>query len=189
MAAFTGAILTGGASRRMGQDKAFVRVDGTPMVLRVATALHGAGAVAVVAVGGDLSALAALGLDARADPRQGQGPLAGTLSALEHSGTDVVVVVATDLYALDAATVTTVVDALDRAPHATVAVATTTHRQPLCAAWRRTAAAGPLAAAYGDGVRALRRALERVPSVEVGVDPAVLVDADFPDDLPDNLEA
>ena len=37
--AWSGAVLTGGKSRRMGRDKALVEVDGEPMALRVAHAL------------------------------------------------------------------------------------------------------------------------------------------------------
>ena len=38
-----GVVLTGGASTRMGSDKAFVTVDGVPMAVRVADALWEAG--------------------------------------------------------------------------------------------------------------------------------------------------
>ena len=44
MPAFSGAVLTGGRSRRMGTDKALVAVEGRPMVVRVAAALRAAGA-------------------------------------------------------------------------------------------------------------------------------------------------
>ena len=56
----TGAVLCGGASRRMGTDKALVEVDGVPMAERVAGALHAGGCAPVVFVGGD---------GARAGPR------------------------------------------------------------------------------------------------------------------------
>ena len=56
------AILAGGRSSRMGRDKALVEVDGRALALRVADALRRAGADPVAAVGGDLPALARLGL-------------------------------------------------------------------------------------------------------------------------------
>ena len=43
-ASFSGAVLTGGASRRMGRDKALVLVDGETLGERVVDALRRAGA-------------------------------------------------------------------------------------------------------------------------------------------------
>ena len=48
-----GAVLCGGASRRMGRDKALVDVDGVAMAERVARALDAAGCAAVRFIGGD----------------------------------------------------------------------------------------------------------------------------------------
>jgi molybdenum cofactor guanylyltransferase len=79
---FTGAVLCGGASRRMGRDKAFIPVGGRTLVRRVADALEAAGATPVVAVGGDLAALRAEGLTAVPDDAPGAGPLAGIVTAL-----------------------------------------------------------------------------------------------------------
>ncbi len=62
-AAFSGAILTGGRSSRMGRDKALIEIDGEAMVLIAQRALLDAGASQVVTIGGDAVALAALGLD------------------------------------------------------------------------------------------------------------------------------
>ena len=44
-------ILAGGASRRMGQDKALVQVDGEALALRVARALRAAGFDPITLVG------------------------------------------------------------------------------------------------------------------------------------------
>jgi molybdopterin-guanine dinucleotide biosynthesis protein A len=70
----------------MGRDKAFVVVDGEPMVVRVARALRGAGADEVVAVGGDEARLSALGLAHLPDDHPGEGPLGGVLTALRLVG-------------------------------------------------------------------------------------------------------
>lgn len=79
---FAGAVLCGGASRRMGRDKALIPVDGRTLAGRVADALDAAGASPVVAVGGDLAALRAEGLTAVPDAMPGAGPLAGIVTAL-----------------------------------------------------------------------------------------------------------
>jgi molybdopterin-guanine dinucleotide biosynthesis protein A len=70
----------------MGRDKAFVVVDGEPMVVRVARALQGAGAAEVVAVGGDEAGLSAVGLAHLPDDHPGEGPLGGVLTALRLVG-------------------------------------------------------------------------------------------------------
>ena len=57
----TGAVLCGGASRRMGRDKALIAVDGVLMAERVAQALTVGGCGEVVFVGGNAEALAVAG--------------------------------------------------------------------------------------------------------------------------------
>ena len=47
-----GAVLVGGASRRMGRPKALIEVDGSPMVVRVAAALSAGGCAPVRLIGG-----------------------------------------------------------------------------------------------------------------------------------------
>ena len=99
-----GIVLAGGASRRMGADKAFVVVDGRPMVVAVADALWEGGCSPVECQGGDVERLAGLGMTAFPDTRPGTGPVAAIVDALERTG-DTVVVAACDLPGLDAATV------------------------------------------------------------------------------------
>ena len=88
MAPPIGAVLCGGASRRMGVDKAAVEVDGTPMARRVGDVLAAAGCSPVIAIGGDPTALGHLGLDVVDDGFPGQGPLGGILTALSRWRTD-----------------------------------------------------------------------------------------------------
>src|SRR6476660_3959530 len=99
---FAGAVLTGGASSRMGTDKALIEIDGRALAARVADALAAAGADHVIAVGGDLERLRALGLDARAERASDQGPLAGIVTALEQTDAELVVVAACDLISVTA---------------------------------------------------------------------------------------
>ena len=77
-----GVVLCGGASSRMGQDKARLEIAGRPLALWVAAALEEAGAKPVVAQGGDPPPP----LLAVPDSRPGAGPLAGLVDALERHG-------------------------------------------------------------------------------------------------------
>lgn len=177
-----GAVLTGGASRRMGRDKALLPVDGVAMAARVAAALRDAGCSPVTAIGGDRSGLEALGLAVVDDPWPGEGPLGGILAAL-GAAEEAVVVVACDLPWLDAATVTRVVAAegidLERTD---VVVASSGRREPLCARWQPSAR-DTLRRAFADGERAVHRAMAMLRVAEVAVDPHRVADADTPEDL------
>ena len=97
--AVLGAVLVGGSSRRMGQPKALIRVDGSAMVDRVGAVLSAAGCSRVVAVGPtDLAGQ----LEHVADLYPGDGPLGGVLTAMSASGSaPLVCVVACDLMSLD----------------------------------------------------------------------------------------
>ena len=180
-----GAVLCGGASTRMGQDKALLEVAGTPMAALVAAALRAAGATEVFAVGGNADALGAAGLTVRPDAWPGAGPLAATVTALEVAAEPIVVVLACDLLHPSAAAITATVDSLVAVPAAHGAVPVHDgHRQWVHVAWRATAARA-LREAYERGVRSLRRAAPGLALVEVpGLPADALMDADGPGDLP-----
>lgn len=76
-----GAVLAGGRSRRLGRPKALVSVGGVPMGLRAAQALT-ASCSPVVAITGSEAIAKGLGLSARPDIEEGQGPLTGIFTAL-----------------------------------------------------------------------------------------------------------
>jgi molybdenum cofactor guanylyltransferase len=171
----------------MGRDKALIRIDGVPMVVRVADALRAAGATDVLAVGREPAALSELGLATVPDDRPGDGPVAGITAALAHAAEEIVLVAGCDLLAPTAAAMATTVAELAAAPAASVAVPRSDgRRQWAHAAWRRSA--GPtLTAALEAGERAVGHAVAigRLIAVDVeGIDPSFLADADTPDDLP-----
>ena len=166
----------------MGTDKALIEVDGVPLARRVANALRAAGADPVIAVGGDLDALRALGLTVVPDQHPSEGPLGGILSALAATDTEVVVLLACDLPAADADTIRAVALALGDAD-----IAAPWHdgrHELLHAAYSRRAEA-VLRAAFEAGERAPHRAVADLDLVGVEDLPAkALADADTPDDLP-----
>jgi molybdopterin-guanine dinucleotide biosynthesis protein A len=178
---FTGAVLTGGGSTRMGRDKALIAIDGVPLAVRAATALRDAGANAVVAVGGDLDALEALGLDARTDVYPGEGPLGAILTAFATASTDLVVVLACDLPLIDAATVHCLLQTIG--DHA-AAVPVTDRAHPLCAVYRASRCGAVLGEAFAAGERTVHRALDALDVVRVELpDPDVLRNVNRPGDL------
>lgn len=188
-----GAVLAGGASSRMGADKAFIEIGGEPMVARAAGALRAARAAPVVVVGGDRSRLGALSLDHVADRHPGQGPLGGVITALGAlggpggAGPEAVVTLPCDVKSPDPAAVRSVIDRLAGAgpPPADLVVPLGggvpqwTH-----AGWRRSCLPR-LSEAFASGVRALNEAARRLRTVEVEV-PGTgwYADADRPEDLP-----
>jgi molybdopterin-guanine dinucleotide biosynthesis protein A len=183
--AFTGAVLTGGASRRMGRDKATqVKVDDQPLAARLADTLRSAGAAEVLAIGGALGALGALGLDARADQYPGEGPLGGILTALLEAAHPLVVVVACDLVSLDAPSVARLVDVASRAASDAV-LARADRLEPLCGAWWSGRCRPALERAFAGGERAVHRALSELAIAEVSLPPEAVRNVNRLEDLPD----
>jgi molybdopterin-guanine dinucleotide biosynthesis protein A len=172
-----GAVLCGGASRRMGTDKAMLHVAGVAMARRVADTLIAAGCSPVVSIGGNEADLGGIGLDYVDDGFPGEGPLGGVLTALTVGSP--VVVAACDLADLGAATVRSLIDALGDHD---AAVAFSDRAEPLCAIWSE-AAAPVLRARFDAGERAMHRAIEGLDIAWVTVVPAELRNVNTPDDL------
>lgn len=177
-----GAVLCGGASRRMGADKALVPVDGVPMAERVARTLESAGCAPVVLVGGDPGPLAALGRTLVADRWPGAGPLGGVITALQTSRAQDVVVAACDLPWLDPSAVQALLTEADTAPRVDTVVARTDRLQPAVAWWSRRSLP-TLERCWRDGVRALHDAVGELPSRVVSVDAASVRNVNRPSDL------
>jgi molybdenum cofactor guanylyltransferase len=175
-----GAVLCGGASRRMGRDKTLIEVGGRAMACRVADAVRLAGCDPVVAVGGDPDGLAALDLAAIADAFPGEGPLGGVITALRWSPDAAVVVVAADLPWLDEHTVRAVAAAGERGGE--LAVAVTERMQPLCGWWPRRLLP-ELEAAFAGGCRSMHAMLADLVVVAVPVAAAALRNVNTPADL------
>lgn len=90
-----GFILAGGASSRMGRDKALLELGGVPLI--VCTARLVASVVGPATVIGDSAAFRSLGLRTIVDDWPGAGPLGGIATALRASGAPWSLVVACDL--------------------------------------------------------------------------------------------
>lgn len=183
MVGFSAAVLVGGMSRRMGQDKALIEIDGVGLARRAVGVLHAAGASQVKTVGGmDRS----IGVEHVADRYPGEGPLGGLITALNDlssQGTSrdlVVAVVACDLPQLSPRSIRTLMTSLGEYD---AALARTDRVEPLCAVWRSERVLGTLEAAFSSGERAIRRVLTELHIVEVPVDGGELVNLNTPDDV------
>jgi len=183
-----GAVLCGGASRRMGRDKALVPIDGVALARRVADALVAGGCSRVLAVGGDGPALVALGLEPVPDRWPGEGPLGGLATALGAANEgDVLVLAPCDLLHPSAAAVATLLAALDGPEVEAVSVRVGDRVQWLPSAWRVTAGRAAQVAALVDGGDRRLDAVAAVvgPGVRtVDLNSADVADADTPSDLP-----
>ena len=184
--AFTGIVLAGGSSSRMGRDKAFVEVNGRPLVAIAVDAQRSGGASRVLVVGGDALRIRRLGLDLEllADEHPGHGPLGGLATGLRASRDLIAMVLACDMPAIDGESVTRIVGALADHPTALVAAPVVGDRRQILTAAYRLAVLPVLDEAFAAGERAPRRALQAVEVIDVtGIDPVRLDDVDRPQDL------
>lgn len=174
-------MLAGGASSRMGTDKALLRWQGRELALHVADALRDGGCDPVWCQGGDAAALGRLGLAVRPDDQPGRaGPVLAIAVALRAVSTPIAVVAACDLPGLTGAVVHDL--AARTAASGSVAVATATGRRHLVAAWP-AAAAAPVADAIAAGVRSYGDLLAELGAIDVAVDPATVHNVNHPADL------
>ena len=189
-----GAVLAGGASSRMGVDKAFIEIDGTAMVLRAVEALRRGGADPTVVVGGDGPRLASAGLHTVADRFPGEGPLGAIITALEAldslgEGCEAAVTLPCDVPAPDAAAVSAVIDRLATGDADVVVPQAAGSPQWTHAAWRRSCLESA-SEAFTAGVRSPRDAAQRLNVATIDIAAGDWCrDADRPEDLPPRARA
>lgn len=80
--AISGIILAGGKSKRMGSNKALLKIGGIPLIERVARSISGVCSEIIIA-GGDPNELGHLGYPVVPDVYPGCGPLSGLHSGLQ----------------------------------------------------------------------------------------------------------
>ena len=100
---FSGAILAGGRSSRMGRDKAFLSIDGQPLIVRQAALLRSLGTDDLIISGRPDTDYGIPDARVVHDPIPDAGPLAGLVSVLSAARHPWVLVIAVDLPRLDVA--------------------------------------------------------------------------------------
>jgi molybdopterin-guanine dinucleotide biosynthesis protein A len=91
-----GAVLAGGASRRMGEPKALVELAGRPLIAHAVSSVIDAGLEPVVVAKAD-SAVPDLGVPVLDEPAEPRHPLCGIVAALRYAETRPVVVIGCDM--------------------------------------------------------------------------------------------
>jgi molybdopterin-guanine dinucleotide biosynthesis protein A len=178
---YVSAVLVGGASRRMGVDKALIDLEGVPLGRRVAGALGVDDGRTVLACGGSAEVAHSLGLEHLPDEAPGSGPLLAIATVLRAFPGSDTIVAACDLGGLDRATVMLFEQWLSDEPH-DVVVASAERRQPMLARWRQSAL--PIIdQVVGAGERSMYGALAQLQVAELRVDAAATANLNTPQDL------
>jgi molybdopterin-guanine dinucleotide biosynthesis protein A len=159
-----GYVLAGGGSTRFGRDKALVEIDGAPMLLRMRALL--ADITKQVNVMAAPHKYAALGVIGIGDRWEGQGPLAGIITALlttqETGGVAAWnLIVGCDMPFLTREWLTYLVERALTSGAEVVTPQSAQGLEPLCSCWQTTAAA-KLQQMFEGGTRKITEAMKRL---------------------------
>lgn len=152
-------VLAGGASRRMGRDKALLELDGVPMIVRMAR-LAGS-RVASVTVIGPPERYASLGLGVVPDRWHGVGPLGGIATALSESLVDWNLILGCDLPYLTSEWIVWLIARALESPAQAVVPESQQGLEPLAAMYRKNCELA-FSSAVKRGVRRVSEALAEI---------------------------
>ena len=157
-----GFVLAGGASSRMGRNKAFLMQGGRTLIEIAADAVRqAAGSVTII---GSPEVFQEFALPVIPDRRPGCGPLAGIETALFHTTADWNLIVACDMPRLDPQVLGRILAEAQARPDVICVLPESAagRVEPLCAVYRRTALS-IISNSLNNGVRKVREALEGSP--------------------------
>jgi len=162
----------------MGQDKALLQFQGTPLILHVAGAvLAAAGSVVLV---GDPERYGFLGYPVVRDVLPDRGPLGGIYTALRASTTDWNLVVACDMPGISAQVLTALLDrAASSSGRCVTAQGNSGEREPLCAVYHRDCLP-VLASALRDKRFRMKDLVKELDAEAQVVEPAALANVNTP---------
>ena len=175
-----GFVLCGGLSRRMGQDKALLPLNGATLVQHMAQIVKAATGSATLV--GPPERYRHLGYPVIADPQPDSGPLAGLVALLAATTAELNLVVPCDMPSLDAHFLRALLEtALAHPDHQAAVPLGPNGQHPLSAVYRKNAYA-PLAAALAADQRKVRDAIKALKVKEVPGTAAQLANVNTPGD-------
>ena len=170
-----GLVLLGGASRRMGQNKALLPVGGIPIIQRVINTVAPLCSETLL-VGNDAEPYRHLGLPIIPDIEPNLGPLMGLYSGLLATSNDLNLLLACDMPFTSAALLSHLLALSDGYD---VVIPRTEHGlHPLCAVYRRSTCLPAIRAALDAHSRRVISFFNQVRVREIGPDELRLVDPD-----------
>ncbi len=175
-------LLAGGASRRMGIDKALLLFDGHPLLVQTHKLL--ASIVPDPQLVAPVGRYEQLGFSPLVDRRPGCGPMAGIETALIHSGLEWNLILACDLPYITRDWLIHLVETALAAPPRVACVSTGDN--PLLAVWRKSALPTVQRALDSSNFR-LRDLMKPLDALNlIPPDPKILANWNRPEDLPEN---
>ena len=173
-----GYILAGGASRRMGQDKALLADGAGPLLRRLGQVVaSAAGNCTVVAPAGRYEGL---GLPVLPDYWPGEGPLGGILTALECTSAMWNLIVAVDMPLLNPEFLALLLAEARRGREAVVPANADGSLEPLCAVYPSTAVTG-VRQFFAGGGRKVKDALHAIDFRTIAAPPRLLSNVNTPE--------
>lgn len=161
-----GFVLAGGASRRLGRDKALVEFAGEPLVARLCRILHESTA-ADIRVVGDARKYGHIGVECLADRWPGEGPLGGIITALRATEDSAAepswsLIIGCDMPFLTVEWLRHLAERTAASQAEVVVPQSAYGLEPLCACWRASAVPA-LTRAFESGVRRVTEAMKQLP--------------------------
>ena len=180
---FSGIVLNGGRSSRMGIPKGEMDFLGRPLIERSIDALVEAGASEVIIVGGKPFVANAKGVRSVEDVYPDEGPLGGLITGLLNARMDQAVVLSNDLMSIDGSTIRRILDFGQLADLAIPMAGGVP--QVLTALWK-VSCLKVLESAFKSGSRSLKSVIRNLDVVEIlELDDAKFVNANTQSDIID----
>jgi len=178
---FSGIVLNGGRSSRMGIPKGEMDFLGRPLIERSIDALIEAGASEVIIVGGKPFVANTKGVRSVEDVYPDQGPLGGLITGLLNARMDQAMVLSNDLMSIDGSTIRRILDFGKQADLAIPMAGGVP--QVLTALWK-VSCLKVLESAFKSGLRSLKGVLGSLDIVEIlELDDAKFVNANTQSDI------
>lgn len=178
---FSGIVLNGGRSSRMGIPKGEMDFLGRPLIERAIDALLEAGASEVIIVGGKPFVSNAKGVRSVEDVYPDEGPLGGLITGLLNARMEQAVVLSNDLMSIDGSTIRRILDFGELADLA-IPIAGGVP-QVLTALWK-VSCLKVLESAFKSGSRSLKSILGNFDVIEIlELDDAKFVNANTQSDI------